>query len=79
MSNHMPSKVWDEITYPVSNFSGGAIEVWEWIINFIQHFIMGELINLFIHAEIKVKRGPGNTLTEWVVYHNVKCELICYV
>ena len=36
ISNHMPSKVWDEITYPVPNFN----EVWEWISNFIPHIIM---------------------------------------
>ena len=30
ISNHMPDKVWDEITYPFPNFN----EVWEWISNF---------------------------------------------
>ena len=30
--------MWDEITYPFSNFNGSTIEVWEWISNFIQHF-----------------------------------------
>ena len=40
ISNHMPSKVWDEITYPFPNFNGAAVEVWEWISNFIPHFIM---------------------------------------
>ena len=34
----MPNKVWDEITYQFPN--GSTIEVWEWIINFIQYFIM---------------------------------------
>ena len=27
ISNHMPSKVWDEITYPFLNFSGCTVEV----------------------------------------------------
>ena len=27
----MPSKVWDEITYPFPNFNGATVEVWEWI------------------------------------------------
>ena len=27
----MLSKVWDEITYPFSNFKGATGEVWEWI------------------------------------------------
>ena len=36
----MPSKVWDEITYPFTNFNGCSVEVWEWISNSIPHFIM---------------------------------------
>ena len=35
----MPSKVWDEITYPFLNFNGSTVEVWEWLSNFIQPFI----------------------------------------
>ena len=31
ISNHMPSEVWDEITYPFPNFNGATVEVWEWI------------------------------------------------
>ena len=38
MSNYLQYKAWDEITYPFSNFNGGAVEVWDWISNFIQHF-----------------------------------------
>ena len=33
ISNHIPAKVWDGITYPFPNFSGCTIEVWEWISN----------------------------------------------
>ena len=40
ISNDMPSKVWDESIYPFPNFNGTAIEVWEWISNFIPHFAM---------------------------------------
>ena len=40
ISDHIPSKVWDEITYPFPNFNGCSVEVWEWIIHFIPHFIM---------------------------------------
>ena len=39
ISNHMPSKVWDKITYPLPNFNGCTIEVWEWICSFIQHIL----------------------------------------
>ena len=38
ISNHTPSKVWDEIHYPFPNFNGRTVEVWEWIMNFIAHF-----------------------------------------
>ena len=34
------SKVWAEITYSFPNFNDATVEVWEWIINFIPHFIM---------------------------------------
>ena len=37
-SNHMPSKVWNEITYPFPNFNGCSNEVWEWISNFFPSF-----------------------------------------
>ena len=40
ISDHMSNKVWDDITYPFSNFSGSIIEVWEWRSNLIPHFIM---------------------------------------
>ena len=40
ISNHMPSKMWDENIYPFLNFNGCTVEVWEWISNFIPHFIM---------------------------------------
>ena len=39
-SNHMSSKVWDEITYPFHNFDGCTVELWEWMRNFIPHIIM---------------------------------------
>ena len=29
ISNHMSSKMWDEITYPFQNFKGYTVEVWE--------------------------------------------------
>ena len=39
MINHVSRKLWDEITYPFSNFNGCTVEVWEWISNFIPYFI----------------------------------------
>ena len=29
ISDHMPSEVWDDITYLFPNFNGAAVEVWE--------------------------------------------------
>ena len=40
INNHMPSKMWDEISYPFPNFNSYTVEVWEWISNFISHIIM---------------------------------------
>ena len=37
-SNYIHYKVWHEISYPFPNFNGAAVEVWEWISNFISHF-----------------------------------------
>ena len=45
ISNQMPSKVWDEITYPFPNFNGCPIEVCQWISNFIPHFMMDVITN----------------------------------
>ena len=33
----MPSKVWNEITYPFPNFHGCTVEVWECLSNFITY------------------------------------------
>ena len=38
ISNYIHYNVWDEITYPYSNFNGSTVEVWEWISNSIPHF-----------------------------------------
>ena len=40
ITNHMPSKVWDESTYQFPNFNGNTVEVWEGISNLISHFIV---------------------------------------
>ena len=38
ISNHMPSELWGEITYPFPNFN-----TLEWISNFILHLVMGAI------------------------------------
>ena len=45
ISNHMPSKRWDEVTNPLPNINGGIVEVWEWLSNFILHFMMDVITN----------------------------------
>ena len=40
ISNYMPSKMWDEITYPFPNFNGATVEVWERKSNLIPHYII---------------------------------------
>ena len=36
----MPGKMWDVIIYQFPNFNGCTAIVWEWISNFIPHFMM---------------------------------------
>ena len=38
ISNHIPINVWDELIHPFPNSNSTAVEVWEWISNFITHF-----------------------------------------
>ena len=40
ISNHMPSKVCGEITYPFPNFNGATVKIWEGISNFLPYFII---------------------------------------
>ena len=49
-NNHMPSNVWDVITYPLPNCNGIAVEVWDWISNYILIFMR----DVIIHAGIQV-------------------------
>ena len=46
MSNYIHYKVWDEVTYSFPNFSGAAVEVWDWKRNFIVHFT-GHMITYY--------------------------------
>ena len=46
----MDSKVWQEITFQFPDLKSTAVEVWEWISNFIAYFVM---VQLLIHAGIK--------------------------
>ena len=48
--------MWDEITYPFSNFNGATVEAWEWICNFTPHNYIPKLGFKLIHTNI---RGPS--------------------
>ena len=39
----MPSKMWDEMSYPSPNVNCCTIEVWEWISYFIAHSVISTL------------------------------------
>ena len=55
-----PLKMWDEITYPFSNFNGVTIEVWEQVSNFIPCDYLKS-----IHVS---KRGPWYSV--WFKVHH---------
>ena len=61
--NHMPGKVWNEVTYPFANFNGTTVEVWEWISNILLHFIMDVITYPCWDQKLKNirKRGPRMT------------------
>ena len=53
--------MWDEITYPFSNFNGATVEVWEWISYFIPHFtrhVITSVSRLGLKLNHINKRGP---------------------
>ena len=52
----------DEIIYPFPNIIGVAIDVWEWISNFIPHFIMDVITYSCweLNQSMLVKGAPGS-------------------
>ena len=61
ISSHIPSKVWDEITYPFLNFNGCTVEVWEWINNFTPHLIMDVIMLCMVMTQF-AQDNPCNSL-----------------
>ena len=49
--------MWDEITYPIQNFNGVTVEVWECISNIIPHFTSHHLSMLWLKLNHVSKRG----------------------
>ena len=61
----MPSKAWDEITYPFLNFNGCTVEVQEWISNFIPHYNGCDYLSMLgLKLNHVSKRGPWNCTPE---------------
>ena len=69
INNYIYYNVWGEITFPFPNFNGATVEVWEWISNFILHFIMDLVIHPF---RIKVKRGTWWLLSWWSAFIKIQ-------
>ena len=58
ISNCTQYIMWGEITYPFPNFNGATVEVWEWISNFIPHFIIDVITSQYSRM--------GNYATVWM-------------
>ena len=69
-------EVWDEITYPFTNFNGATVEVWEWINDFVSY---STGMWLLIHAGIKIDpcylKGPE---VELVLFTHMLLTTIIY-
>ena len=63
LCNYTRYEILDEITYPFPNFNGAAVEVWEWISNFIPHFMKRVMLRLKLNHVSK--RGPWWKLNRW--------------
>ena len=69
IGNYVPSKLWDEITYPFLNCNSCAVEVFEWINNFIPHIV----INVITYSCCRDFNGHGIAYTErgiWSFWRN---------
>ena len=82
INNYLPSNVWDGIIHQFPNFNGCAVEVWEWVSNFILHFIMDVTTHLCwdLSQSTLVKVAPGieelcNNVSQFKLNHSYKSFL----
>ena len=79
----MPSKVWDDITYPFPNFNGSTVEVLEWISNFTPHIMMDVITyprwDQSWKMWIKGATGQAFDCVLWVGVYEISCYVTsCY-
>ena len=67
ISDYIHYKVWDEFTYPFTNFTGATIEIWEWIGNFLMHLACDYLSMLRLKLINFSKKGPRTELPKWIL------------
>ena len=66
ISNHLRSWVWGGVIYLFPNVNGCTDEVWEWMINFILHFITDVMTDPC--WEKVIRRGPVALLAHCMIY-----------
>ena len=73
LSNHMLSKICDEVTYSFPNFNSCTVEVWEWISNFTPHFMMDVITYpccqwILLTKDLWCRALMFSLLTVWTTY-----------
>ena len=73
MCNHMFSKEWDEITYPLPNLNDTSVGVLECMNNFISHSVTDAIAYPCWDLKLNLvnKRGPGWCTDQSIVLHNI--------
>ena len=91
VSNHMHGKVWDEIIYPFSNFSGATVWVWECITNFIPHHLSmlgfwdftakyagADVISFIVIITCSPSQWCHMNIVEsWIASNSTVCSTVC--
>ena len=79
INNHIPRKVWDKITYPLPNFNGCNVEVWQWISNFIPHYIMVVITYpCWVSEWLNLTAFWGKADSEVHIVH-ISCVIVAYI
>ena len=65
--------MWDKITFPFPNFSGAAVEVWEWKSNFILHFT-GHVVT-YHHGDVIMGAIASQITSLMIVYSTIYSDV----